>query len=96
MLRGDDANAYLALVGLHRDPKRWFASATEGGIPRLWARGDSEHDVRTKLELAVADRSYDKSRCRVLGDWDIVVHPPDGNGEDADTWIDWPVDGAAA
>jgi hypothetical protein len=95
MICDDLVSAYLALVELHRDPKRWFGSAIESGMPRIWALGDSEHDVRTKLECAVADQSYTSSKIRILGHWQIVVHPPESDG-DGDSWADWPVDGAAA
>jgi hypothetical protein len=93
--RGDRLEAYLASVELYRDPHRWFASAIESGMPRLWARGDSEQEVRTRLECAVADRVYAHSKIRVSSDWQVVVHPPDGH-EDDGAWIDWPVDGVLA
>jgi hypothetical protein len=95
MVSDDLAGAYLALVELYRDPQRWFASAVENGMPRLWARGDSEHEVRTRLECAVADHAFSKFQYRAVGDWQIVVHPPDDHGR-ANAWLDWPVDGAAA
>jgi hypothetical protein len=95
MICEDLVGAYLACVEIHRDPKRWFGSAVESGMPHIWARGESEADVRTKLECSVGDHAYGSSKIHVLGDWKIVVHPPDDHG-DGDAWVDWPADGAAA
>jgi hypothetical protein len=37
-----------------RDPQLWFCSAIdENGIPRLWAKGDTEEEARKSAELAV-------------------------------------------
>jgi hypothetical protein len=67
-----------------RDPTRWFCSAIdENGIPRLWAKGDSDQEARKRAELAVTDYRDEKQSYREMvprSEWTFVTYPPDGDG----------------
>src|SRR6516225_600437 len=60
-----------------RDPTRWFCSAIdENGIPRLWAKGDSDQEARKRAELAVTDYRDEKQSYREMvprSEWTFVT-----------------------
>ena len=64
-----------------RDPAQWFCSAIdENGIPRLWAKGASEEEVRKRAELAVTgerERKQSYRRVASRSEWTFVTYPPD-------------------
>jgi|SRR6516164_3597521 hypothetical protein len=76
-VQNDDPRVTEVHVRMARDPKRWFAFTIENNVPRQFAKGDSEADVRTKLECAVADRQFDKSSYRTPDRPEVFVIPPD-------------------
>jgi hypothetical protein len=81
-VQSNDPRVMEVHVRAARDPKRWFGFTIDNNVPRQWARGDSEADVRTKLECGVADREFEKSSYRTPDRPDVFVIPPDDKEEE--------------
>src|SRR5215831_18455362 len=50
---GDRDRLHDAPVEMQRDPKRWFCSATETGIPRVYGRGDTRAEAEANVRSGV-------------------------------------------
>jgi predicted RNase H-like HicB family nuclease len=64
-----------------RDAGRWFCIGyDEGGVPRVWARGDSEVEVEQRAREAAESYRAEKATYRVtapISEWCFVVYAPE-------------------
>ncbi len=80
-LNASDPRITEVLALAHRDPKRWFVSALdEHGIPRVYARGDTQREALKKAQLAATEYRASKQKFRQVAgrtDWTFHPYPPE-------------------